>query len=157
VLAPPQSALDGRPACFTLEPFYRRPEKCSSPLRVLIVLSSGHVHNPGGGQVRPASPGGAAVTEPCDRYVTLPSSDGPTAVRFAGPTLVWSLEDPEVVADELFRLTEAAGWEVLSLDLARVEFMNAATLQMLVALRQRLGAAGRRLCLRNVRPLVAEV
>jgi anti-anti-sigma factor len=94
---------------------------------------------------------------PSNRYEVMPSPEGGPTVRFLGPTLIRSTEDPEAIADEVMRLTEHEAGDVVWLDLAEVEFVNAATLTLLLALAKRLGSAGRQLRLVNVGPMVAEV
>jgi ABC-type transporter Mla MlaB component len=97
------------------------------------------------------------VTDSRHRFKLLPDPDGGPVIRFPGPTAVWSLEDPEAVADELSRLPDLEGGGAVRLDLEEVEFVNAATFTLLRALAQRLRGADRELRLVNVRPMLAEV
>jgi anti-anti-sigma factor len=77
-------------------------------------------------------------------------------VRFRGPTVVFSAEDRQALADELAARAEQSGCSELQLDLRHIVFVNVATLRLLLRLRPRLRSAGRRLRLCHARPEVAE-
>jgi anti-sigma B factor antagonist len=80
-----------------------------------------------------------------------------TVIHFTGRKVSLNEETLESVRDRLAALVEESGPSRLLLDFRNVEYVSSQALGTLVSLHKKGLAAGRRLALRNLSPLVAEV
>jgi anti-sigma B factor antagonist len=82
---------------------------------------------------------------------------GATVIHFAGRKVSLDEETLEGVRDRLAALVEEPGPSRVLLDFRNVDYVSSRALGTLVSLHKKGLAAGRRLTLRNVSPLLAEV
>src|SRR5215470_2136946 len=80
-----------------------------------------------------------------------------TVIRFTGIRVCLNQETVENIRHQLLALADTPGAPELILDFDNVEYVASLALGTLVTLHKRLAAAGRRLTLCNLRPLVREV
>jgi len=80
-----------------------------------------------------------------------------TVIRFTGTRVCLDQETVEDIRHQLLDLADTPGAPELILDFENIEYVASLALGTLVMLHKRLAAAGRRLTVRNVRPLVREV
>jgi len=80
-----------------------------------------------------------------------------TVVRFTGSRVCLDQETVEDIRHQLLALAETPGAPEVVLDFDNVEYVASLALGTLVTLHKRLAAAGQRLSLCNLRPLVREV
>ena len=85
------------------------------------------------------------------------TDNGPLAVRFAGDCVSLDEATTFAVREEVLALADRLPEGELALDLTNVAFLHGTTLGVLLVLRRRLGADGRRLRLLNPQPQIAEV
>ena len=80
-----------------------------------------------------------------------------TVVRFTGSGVCLDQDTVESIRHQLLALADSPGAPELILDFDNVEYVASLALGTLIILHKRLAAAGRRLTLCNLRPLVREV
>jgi HptB-dependent secretion and biofilm anti anti-sigma factor len=80
-----------------------------------------------------------------------------TVVRFTGRRVALDEENTRAAGDQLLALAEGGGAGPLVVDLGNVSYLTSTALGLLLRLRQRLRAGGRRLALCGANPLVHEV
>ena len=80
-----------------------------------------------------------------------------TVIRFTGTRVCLDQETVEDIRHQLLDLADTPGAPELILDFDNIEYVASLALGMLVTLHKRLAAAGRRLTVCNLRPLVREV
>jgi anti-sigma B factor antagonist len=90
-------------------------------------------------------------------YLTTEDLGEVLVIHFTGHKVSLNQENTSAIAGELFRLADAfAGHDIL-VDLDHVPTVSTPGLTMLLQLRKRVQAAGRRLRLDNLQPHIAEV
>jgi anti-anti-sigma factor len=90
-----------------------------------------------------------------DSLLHVEAAGDAVVVRLAGEAFYE--ENVGLVGERLFRLADGLGPRALRLDLAAVGFLSSTGLGMLWSLHKRVAAAGGRLSLTRVAPLVYEV
>jgi anti-anti-sigma factor len=89
--------------------------------------------------------------------LTLTTDGDRTVVRFNGSRLCLDESAAIPLGEELVDLADGPAQGALVVDLGNVEFLSSTMLGVLIRMQRTLSAAGRRLVVGNVRPVVYEV